>query len=207
MRAILWCNGDLPEEEITNAIVDDNVTIFGIDGGAKKAHTLGILVDEILGDMDSVDYEPFNVAITKLDDQSRSDLSKSLDLLIKRGYEEIDIIGVDGGSSEHILGIWASMYEAIQGCKIRAIHRDRISYRYHPNDGDLKISMKPGTEFSIFSMEKIESITLTGAKWEINNQELEFSTLGLHNICMDNEIYINSSGKLIVIFPNYYSSE
>ena len=67
--------------------------------------------------------------------------------------------------------------------------------------------MKPGTEFSIFSMEKIESITLTGAKWEINNQELEFSTLGLHNICMDNEIYINSSGKLIVIFPNYYSSE
>ena len=139
MRAIMWCNGDLPEEEITNAIVNDNVTIFGIDGGAKKAHTLGILVDEILGDMDSVDYEPFNVAITKLDDQSRSDLSKSLDLLIKRGYEEIDIIGVDGGTSEHILGIWASMYEAIQGCKIRAIHRNRISYRYHPNDGELKI--------------------------------------------------------------------
>ncbi len=207
MRAILWCNGDLPEEKITNAIVDDNVKIFGIDGGANKAHSLGIQVDEILGDMDSVDSESLTVSFTKLDDQSKSDLTKSLDLLIQRGYEEIDIIGVDGGSSEHILGIWASMYEAILGCKIRAIHRDRISYRYHPDDGDLRISMKPGTEFSIFSMEKTESVTLTGAKWEINNQELEFSTLGLHNICLDNEICINSTGKLIVIFPNYYSSE
>ncbi len=157
--------------------------------------------------MDSVDSESLTVSFTKLDDQSKSDLTKSLDLLIQRGYEEIDIIGVDGGSSEHILGIWASMYEAILGCKIRAIHRDRISYRYHPDDGDLRISMKPGTEFSIFSMEKTESVTLTGAKWEINNQELEFSTLGLHNICLDNEICINSTGKLIVIFPNYYSSE
>ena len=207
MRAILWCNGEIPEEKITNSVMDGNVTVFGIDGGANNAHSLGIKVDEILGDMDSVDSELFNVSMTNLGDQSKSDLTKSLDLLIERGYKEIDIIGVDGGSTEHVLGIWASMYEAILGCKIRAIHRDRISYRYHPSDGNLKIRMKPGAEFSIFSMGKSESVTLTGAKWEIKNQELEFSTLGLHNICVENEICINSSGKLIVIYPNFYSSE
>ena len=40
MRAILWCNGDLPEEKITNAILDDNVKIFGIDGGGDASAKL-----------------------------------------------------------------------------------------------------------------------------------------------------------------------
>ncbi len=207
MRAILWCNGDLPEEKIVNNIIDENITIFGIDGGANKAHNLGIKVHEIIGDMDSVDTNLLTESKTELYDQSKSDLTKSLDLLIGRGFDEIDIIGVDGGSSEHILGIWASLYEAVPGCKIRAIHQNRISVRYHPSDGDLKISMKPGTEFSIFSMGKTESVTVTGAKWNLKERELEFSTLGLHNISIDQEICIRSNGKLIVILPNHYSSE
>ena len=48
MRAILWCNGDLPEEKIVKNIIDENITIFGIDGGANKAHNLGIKVHEII---------------------------------------------------------------------------------------------------------------------------------------------------------------
>jgi len=207
MRAILWCNGDPPDIRITETMTRDGITIFGIDGGANIAHSMGVKVDEILGDMDSVDLKIFDVPMTELYDQSRSDLTKSLDLLIGRGYDEIDILGVDGGSAEHILGIWASMYEAKLGCKIRAIHKDRISHRYHPEDGVLKINLDPGMKFSIFSMSKSESVTISGGEWEIDNQKLEFSTLGLHNICKDGEICIKSTGKLIVIIPNFYSSE
>ena len=54
MRAFVWCNGDLPYEEIIFNLGEIS-PLFAVDGGADKARTLGFDVIEIFGDLDSVD--------------------------------------------------------------------------------------------------------------------------------------------------------
>ena len=58
MRAFVWCNGDLPSEEIIFNLGEIS-PLFAVDGGADKARTLGFDVIEIFGDLDSVDIEKY----------------------------------------------------------------------------------------------------------------------------------------------------
>ena len=53
MKAILWCNGALPSESIVGEIMSSTSLIFGVDGGADKASSMGYDVSKVLGDLDS----------------------------------------------------------------------------------------------------------------------------------------------------------
>ena len=53
MRGVLWCNGSIPTESVVEWVLTTGAPVFGVDGGADKAHGLGIEVVEVLGDMDS----------------------------------------------------------------------------------------------------------------------------------------------------------
>ena len=55
MRAVLWCNGSIPTESVVEWVLKSGAPVFGVDGGADKAHGLGVEVSGVLGDMDSVD--------------------------------------------------------------------------------------------------------------------------------------------------------
>ncbi|DAC41275.1 MAG TPA: hypothetical protein HA314_01810, partial [Candidatus Thalassarchaeaceae archaeon] len=55
MKGILWCNGVLPSDSVIDRALRDGVPIFGVDGGADKAKSMGFEVSEALGDMDSID--------------------------------------------------------------------------------------------------------------------------------------------------------
>ena len=47
MRAFLWCNGELPSQEIISNLGEIS-PLFGVDGGGTKANSLGLNVKEIL---------------------------------------------------------------------------------------------------------------------------------------------------------------
>jgi hypothetical protein len=72
MRAFLWCNGELHDENLTSKF-EDISPLFGVDGGANKAKSVGYNVKEILGDLDSVNIEELNIDGTLLKDQNYSD--------------------------------------------------------------------------------------------------------------------------------------
>ena len=55
MKAILWCNGANPNSSILDEVLSNDAEVFGVDGGADKAAEEGVVVSEILGDLDSVD--------------------------------------------------------------------------------------------------------------------------------------------------------
>ena len=114
MRAVLWCNGDSPNSELVSKLLHD-ATLFGIDGGADKAIAAGFEVSEVLGDLDSVDIVDWKGQSTLLSDDSSSDLAKSFVIMSERGFTEVDVVGIDGGSSDHILGTWAALTEAPSG--------------------------------------------------------------------------------------------
>ena len=98
MRAFLWCNGELPSQEIIDNLGEIS-PLFGVDGGGNKANSLGFDVKEILGDLDSIHDNDSQTKTTLLENQNFSDLTKTINELVKRGFSEFDILGVDGGDT------------------------------------------------------------------------------------------------------------
>ena len=199
MRAILWCNGDPPNPEMVSKLLDD-ATLFGIDGGADKAIAAGFEVSEVLGDLDSVDIVDWKGQSTLLSDDSSSDLAKSFVVMSERGFTEVDVVGIDGGSSDHILGTWAALTEAPPGISIQLHHSSGITKRLHPTDSPLDFVIPKGEEFSVFALEDCQEVSISGARWNLKSEPLSFSTKGLHNQSLGVQISIKTDGILAVIF-------
>ena len=201
MRAFLWCNGELHDENLTSKF-EDISPLFGVDGGANKAKSVGYNVKEILGDLDSVNIEELNIDGTLLKDQNYSDLTKTINELSKRGYNEFEVLGVDGGDTGHILGIWASLAELSTDLIIRLHHQKSTTHRITCHSGNSKIKVGESKLFSVFALTKCDNVTIKDAEWEMINQELKFSTRGLHNKALEEDITITTDGILVVIVQN-----
>ncbi len=201
MRAVLWCNGETPARELVTPLLED-AELFGVDGGAAKAAAAGFEVAEVFGDLDSVDPAEWKGRSTVLSDDSASDLAKSLSLLQTRGFTEIDIVGIDGGCPDHILGTWAALTEAPAGLDIRLHHAGGITIRAHPQDGALELIIPKGDEFSVFALESCQIVSIEGARWNLSAEPLTFSTRGLHNQSLGQPISIHADGILAVIIHN-----
>ncbi len=200
MRALLWCNGQQPSETIVDGLLKGAVC-FGVDGGADRAAEAGYEVEQVLGDLDSVDSDRWRGRTHELADQSSSDLAKSLSLLIERGYNEIDVVGSDGGATSHFLGSWAALCEVPSGAVIRLHHEDSVTHRVHPQEGEREFAVRSGGEFSMFALTPCRSVHLHGARWELDGTPMSLSTEGLHNVGSGESVHIRADGVLVVIVP------
>ncbi len=198
MRGVLWCNGSIPSKSVVEWVLSTEAPVFGVDGGADKARGLGIEVIEVLGDMDSVDESAWKGRTLPLYEQSFSDLAKSIEQLIDRGYEEIEIVGADGGDPSHILGNWGSMNDAPSGARIRIHHEEQVSTRIHPNDGEFSAEFEKGERFSIFAI-GTGKVWISGARWEVDGENLVLSSRGLHNEGTGDVVKIKGEGVLLLI--------
>ena len=198
MRAFLWCNGSIPHSSVIELVSSAGIPVFGVDGGADRAAECGIVIDEVLGDLDSVDASSWGGRVVELTDQSTSDLAKSLVLLIGRGFTDIDVVGVDGGEADHVLGNWAAMLDAPSGAVIRMHHENRITTRVHPDEGELSLAIRMGESFSVFALEP-GKVWISGSKWDVEGELLGLSSRGLHNEGRGGIVSIRGEGVLVVI--------
>lgn len=198
MRAFLWCNGSTPHSSVIDWVSSSGVPVFGVDGGAKRALESGVEVDEVLGDLDSVDSSAWEGRVVELIDQTTSDLAKSLVLLIGRGFTDIDVVGVDGGEPDHVLGNWAAMLDAPAGATIRMHHESRVTTRVHPEEGQFSVEIGQGESFSVFALEP-GKVWVSGSKWEVEGELLALSSRGLHNEGKGGIVSIRGEGVLVVI--------
>tara|TARA_B100000683_G_scaffold192272_1_gene185277 strand:- start:1542 stop:2147 length:606 start_codon:yes stop_codon:yes gene_type:complete len=198
MRGVLWCNGSKPTESVVEWVLSIGVPVFGVDGGADKAHGMGVEVVEVLGDMDSLGEFTWGGRTLLLNDQSFSDLTKSIEELIHRGFDEIEIVGADGGDPSHILGNWAAMNESPSGAKIRIHHEEQVTTRIHPDDGEFCVELEKGELFSVFAVGN-GKVWISGARWEMYGENLGLSSRGLHNEGMGGVVRIKGEGVLLLI--------
>ena len=198
MRGVLWCNGSIPSESVVDWVLTTGAPVFGVDGGSDKAHSCGIEVVEVLGDMDSLDESAWKGRTLPLNEQTFSDLAKSIRELIHRGFDEIEIVGADGGDPSHILGNWAAMNDAPSGARIRIHHEEQVSTRLHPNDEGFSAEFEEGELFSIFAIEA-GKVWISGAKWELHGDDLGLSSRGLHNEGIGDVVNIRGEGVLILV--------
>lgn len=198
MKGVLWCNGLLPSNSVVDRALTEGIPIFGVDGGADKAKSMGFEVSEALGDMDSIDESSWGEKMKILPNQEMSDLSKSLEYVNSAGITQVDVVGVEGGDYGHVFGVMASMAEAPSGMRLRMHFESGILYLCSPTNGGFSEYLRMGQKFSVFALAPSKGTTVRGGKWRLENEALSFSTRGLSNEGTGDLVTVSSDGPLAI---------
>tara|TARA_B100001123_G_C15089261_1_gene938939 strand:+ start:303 stop:956 length:654 start_codon:yes stop_codon:yes gene_type:complete len=198
-RALLIAAGLLSPSILQDLISNEKMCI-AIDGGYNHCIKFNLIPDILIGDFDSIDSSKINENITLVHQvsQEETDLVKAINWAINFGVTNLDIVGVESGRSDHILGTYAALAELnqnqMQPIDIQ-IHLDDFIVKYIPLGKVLKFSFEKETHLSLFCLSK-SKVTFTGVKWGLNEEEIGFSTRGIHNysIGKEVEIFIHEGG-------------
>jgi thiamine pyrophosphokinase len=103
--------------------------VLAADGGLALAAPLGLDVDLVVGDLDSVSATDLATARARgaeveehPTDKDRTDLAIALDAAVLRGASEITVVGNAGGRLDHLLGgLLLLAAEAYATCRITAL--------------------------------------------------------------------------------------
>tara|TARA_A100001234_G_scaffold134141_1_gene117662 strand:- start:465 stop:1094 length:630 start_codon:yes stop_codon:yes gene_type:complete len=186
-------------------LIDCSDVIIACDGAVNNCIEQGISVDYLIGDMDSINQEMLahsndsSIEVVENIDQENNDLTKAI--LFAHGLEPkaIDIIGVDGGLSDHQFCNYLSLIE----CQTKArIHLDDCIVSAITKTNAEFCSIENGTTFSLFSIGTSIGVNVTGAKWELKNSKLTPSSTGLHNIATSERLAVSCESGNLLLFVN-----
>ena len=186
-------------------LIDCSDVIIACDGAVNNCIEQGISVDYLIGDMDSISQEMLahsnnsSIEVVENFDQKNNDLTKAI--LFAHGLEPkaIDIIGVDGGLSDHQFCNYLSLIE----CQTKArIHLDDCIVSAITKTNAEFCSIENGTTFSLFSIGTSIGVNVTGAKWELKNSKLTPSSTGLHNIATSERLAVSCESGNLLLFVN-----
>ncbi len=205
-RAIVLVNGDPVAGPL--ALPHDAVVIAA-DGGLSLAPGLGLTVDIVIGDMDSV-------ATTDLERAERSgarierhptgknvtDLGLALDAAVAGGAADITIVGGGGGRLDHLLAnamlLAADRY---QGVSLRWLTGTETVVRCSP-ERPVRLEGQPGDLVSLIPVGGAAlGVTTTGLRWPLDDGGLApGSTRGISNemTATDATVAVDE-GRLLVV--------
>lgn len=187
--AIVIAGGD-PLDPSIIAGLPPNAWTVAADSGLDLAHTLGIAVDLVVGDMDSVDaglLADARASGTAVElhppDKDATDLELALGAAVRRGHTHVIVLGGHGGRIDHLLGNALLL--------ARADHADTtIEWRIgtstvvpvHSHRPAI-VAGSPGDTVSILPVGgDAVGVTTSGLRWALNNDRLTSgSTRGISN--------------------------
>ncbi len=110
LAALVFAGGDPPGPEGLGRAAGADLVIAA-DSGLAHARALGVHVDLVIGDLDSVDPMELDAAMadgTVVEQhpaaKDATDLELALDAALDRGATAVHVVGVGGGRLDHFLG-------------------------------------------------------------------------------------------------------
>lgn len=164
--------------------------VIAADSGLEHAKTLGLKVDYILGDYDSVHPELLEVykndteIVVYPKDKDFTDTHLAILSAINKGAENIDVIGATGSRMDHMLtnvSVCRAALDAMVNCCLYDAHN-----KIYLLDKKMTIEKEAqyGSYVSVIPMTEKVLLSLSGFKYPLDNYELK---QGL-SICQSNEI-------------------
>lgn len=184
--------------------------VLAADSGAELAAAAGRSVDVLVGDLDSIAEETLDAALADgavveahPADKDATDLELALDAALRRGADEIVVIGGGGGRLDHLLGNAAVISSpALREASVRWVLEQETAYVVHASREPITLPAAEGAVFSVLPAGGAAAgVTVAGAKWPLRNAVLKAgSSLGVSNQAQGAEITVGAeSGVLLVI--------
>ena len=201
-RGLLFVGGEAPGEKWYKSLEERFDVIVAADGGFDLAIDLGVRVDKVVGDMDSVlnidilnSYAPRDV-IRFSEEKDDTDTEIGLKILRDMNCEYICIYGGGGGRLDHLVGLLALFdRELFPDLWITNSHLVASIV-----DG-IEIVGKKGYVVSFFPAGKRScTMTSSGLKWNLNGLIWEKGDCGISNVISEEIMQVRvAAGRLVMI--------
>lgn len=183
--------------------------VVAADGGYGSAAVLGLTVDLLVGDLDSI--EPADLAAAEAagirierhpTDKDRTDLALALDAALVNGPARVTVVGGHGGRLDHLLANVALLASApyaplritgLLGDAVVTVVRDRAT-----------VPTAPGSLLTLLAMHgPAEGVTTEGLAYPLHDAHLEpGSSLGVSNRCTGPTATVSvRAGTVVVVQP------
>ena len=179
--------------------------IIGVDNGTAHLFDRSLIPSKVLGDFDSITpdllekVENMNVDFISYEpNKDKTDFELSLDSINEPEEKNIFIIGGEEGEIDHLFSIFSLVINYEFATNVTWLYMDKtIVFR-----NDVSIFLDKEVKFSIVPLTNLKSLTISGAKWNVDKEDVEAgSSKTLRNESADNQISIScSKGLFSVIY-------
>ncbi|MEX2436516.1 MAG: thiamine diphosphokinase [Balneolaceae bacterium] len=172
MDVIIICDGTAPSKSQILKLLNKDTTLIATDGGANTAYQLGFEPEYIIGDMDS--YSPTGdekAEVLRIDDQETNDLEKALKLALKKGFDNVIVLGATGKRLDHTLKNLSVLLQFNP-------EFDSIIFKDHHSDiflidSPFRQQYPIGTTISLYPLSgRVDGIKTKGLQYPLNNESL-----------------------------------
>ena len=186
-----------------NLIDKDFTDIIGVDSGAMHLFNRSITPTTVLGDLDSIEssllkkIKTMDIDLINYEtDKDKTDFELSLNNIDNPKEKNIYLIGGEGGEVDHLFSIFSLIINYEFAENLTWFYKDKtIIFKTN-----VSIKMELGSNFSIIPITQLESLTIIGAKWDVNKIDVKpGSTKTLRNISISDEIKINCEDGLFSV--------
>ena len=208
-KALLFINGDSPKT-IPNLSGYDLIACT--DGAFHYLKELNFPLDKldfISGDFDSHKIEEeiiqqaqnHSFEIIETPDQNKTDFHKALELILAKGFENIDVYGGSGGEQDHFLGNLSVAYAFKDKLNLQFFD-EYSSYYFIPKN--FSISDVKGKMISLMPFPIAKNIETKGLKWPLYKEDLILGErIGTRNIAENKDVTIKyNQGDLLIFVGN-----
>ena len=175
-KALLFINGE-PPKKFPN--LSDYELIACTDGAFHYLRELNFpleKLDFISGDFDShindeeiLQSKVHSFEIIETPDQNKTDFHKALELILAKGFENIDVYGGSGGEQDHFLGNLSVAYAFKDKLNLQFFD-EYSSYYFIPKN--FSISDVKGKMISLMPFPIAKNIETKGLKWPLHQEDL-----------------------------------
>jgi thiamine pyrophosphokinase len=209
--SLIFAGGLAPSDSTLLAVrkVEQVELVIAADSGLHTAQKLGLRVDAIIGDMDSVNSNALAEAkshgakIIQHDrDKNFTDLHLALLYAAECGTEKIVVVTAGGGRLDHQLGVIAAMFDPLLGLlQVKALWDSSEIFALQGSTScEFSSEVDDIIGLQAFSA-TVMGISTTGLRWQLHNEKLEnHETRGVSNQATQTRVSVSVlSGQLLVI--------
>jgi thiamine pyrophosphokinase len=207
MRAVVFFNGIIDDDNSCRKQIIPDDRIFCADGGAAHAFRLGLVPERIVGDLDSLNPELSEYfssrntifeRFSKGKDQTDGELLL-LSLVRMSAFDEVLIFGAAGGRTAHMLANILLLERFAPSFKNISIING--SERIECITGERTLSGCQGRTVSFLSLSGSSAISLTGFLYPLENRVVpRGETLCISNVVFADQALVSvRDGKILMI--------
>jgi len=205
-KALLFINGEPPK---SFPELSDFSLIACTDGAFHYLKQLNFpleKLDFISGDFDSHSGSDDSVYDDKFiftPDQNKTDFHKALEIILQKGYKNIDVLGASGGEQDHFLGNLTVAFSFKEKLNIK-FYDEFSEYFFIPKNFVLK-NVKD-CMISLYPFPIAENIFTKGLNWSLNGESLNItSRIGTRNFAVQEDVSVEyEKGDLLVFVGSRY---
>jgi len=211
-RAVLFANGDFPEEDAL--VIEDSDFLVAVDGGLRHLLFLGLTPQLLIGDLDSVNTEDlglcmeWGVEILRFPThKDETDLELALLEVLQRGLTNIVITCAVGDRLDHTLGNLALLaLPELKDAHVQISHGSTTIYCVNDH---IDLETYPGALISLLPWgETAHGVSTTGLQYPLNDETLyPWKSRGISNIATSDHVTVTvKTGRLYLFYVTRQST-